>query len=90
MLELQCDIEEPMVSGTGSNYVPDGQLTATSEFSPLYAPKDARITSLYAWCAAEGDYNPPPSTPTFYIQASQCRLNHMTRNNVPCKIFALI
>jgi len=64
-------------------------LTATSQFDSWYAPKYARITSS-AWCPAEGDYNPPPIAPTFYIQASQCRLNFMTRNNVPCKISAVI
>jgi len=85
MPEFQCDIEEPMVSGTGMN-VPDSALTATSEFDRWFAPTNARITSLYGWRAAEGDYNPPPITPTFYIQASQCRFNLMIRNNVPCEL----
>jgi len=88
MPEFKCDIEEPMVSGTGFN-VPDGALTATSQFDRWNAPKYARITSS-AWCPAEGDYNPSPITPTFYIQASQCRFKHMTLNNVSCKIIARV
>ena len=71
-----CTSETPLVNGPAP--IPDSQITASSEYSALHAPRQARLHNTVgkgAWCPSDQEKTAPILNMYIQVSVRSCEVN---------------